>query len=76
MEWNMWKPIETAPKDETVFLAAVHVYSSVTDKWHWEYALLSHDEGRFQFVNYADTGWDTDDYTHWQAITPPEQTTT
>lgn len=69
----MWKHMASAPQDESTFLAAVLVHNNQTGKDHWEYALMFFDEGRFRFFNDADTGWEPDDYTHWQPLVPPYQ---
>ncbi len=66
-----WQEIETAPKDETTFLAAIAVYNNVTNRTTWEYALIFYDEGQFQFFNDADTGWYAEDYTHWMPLPDP-----
>lgn len=66
-----WRDIATAPKDETTILAAVEVHNNKTGKSYWDYALMYFSEGRWEFLDGADTGWDGDDYTHWQPLPPP-----
>ena len=69
-----WKPIDQCPYDGTTFLAAVKVDNSLTGKSHWEYALMFMDEGLLHFSDeFGDTGWNTDDYTRWTAIVPPQK---
>lgn len=65
--------MESAPQNESTFLAAIKVNNIGTGKTYWEYALLHFSEGNFLFTDYADTGWGVDDYTVWMPLPDPPE---
>lgn len=72
---NNWKPIAECPYLGEPFLAALPVYRAQTNEFmHFDYAILSMDEGRLHFYDdQLDTGWDVNDYTLCLAFSVPNQ---
>lgn len=59
-----WKPIETAPKDGTTILVALHEWNNPANRYV------------FEVVSWQDGCWSSEAYpiyppTHWMHIVPP-----
>jgi hypothetical protein len=64
-----WRPIETAPKDGTVFLAWVNAFPvGLAFMAFWDRGI---DEPGY--VDYCQDDWCDPQPTHWQPIVPPKQ---
>lgn len=67
-----WRPIETAPKDGTPFLAAIYVCHNDEPR-RWDMHVIGYDAAYGEMNSYFETGWEIEDYAFWQPLpTPPE----
>ena len=67
----VWRPIESAPRDGTTFLAAVEVMSNKTGAAWWELHLVACDDETGNIHHDYDQGWSLDAYTHWMPLPGP-----
>ena len=67
----VWRPIESAPRDGTTFLAAVEVMSNKTGAAWWELHLVACDDETGDVHRDYDQGWSLDAYTHWMPLPGP-----
>lgn len=66
-----WQPIETAPKDGTGHLRGRWINSQgKRPTWTVDSGYVD-DDGEFVSFNGNETGWQTDDYTHWMPLPAP-----
>lgn len=70
-----WLPIESVTIDEPPHVRIIPVYEySVFSHYEADVGYIDEDSGVFVDVFGNPTGWDADDYTHWQPLPPaPEQ---
>jgi len=66
----MWRPMETAPRDGTPFIAAVLVYVNGVAS-HWDRHIIAADDETGEIPNEMEQGWSFDDYTHWAPLPEP-----
>ena len=66
-----WQPIETAPKDETLHVRALWVFSSKTrTPIRWE-PVAGYIDDSGEFLDHdGNSPWRAEDYTHWQPLPP------
>lgn len=71
MEPVGWRPIETAPKDGTPFLAAIWVGHNDEPR-RWDMHVIGYDAAYDEMNSDFETGWEIEDYAFWQPLpTPP-----
>lgn len=65
-----WQPIATAPRDGSPFLACIEVRKNdrpIQSEIH----IIGYDAAYDEMNTDYETGWDLEDYTHWQPLPAP-----
>lgn len=68
---EQWRPIETAPKDGTQFLAAVYAQNIKDRTAWWEIHILCLDDETGHIHDDYERGWDLVAYSHWMPLPLP-----
>lgn len=67
-----WRPIETAPRDGTPFLATTRVYDHSSGKFsHHDTHIVWADDETGEIANEAEQGWRLEDYEFWRPLPAP-----
>lgn len=69
-----WRPIASAPKDGTDFIAAIKVRYRRGGAFTWRLDILAMDPETGDIEDDRYSGWRFEDYTHWMPLPDPPET--
>lgn len=65
-----WRPIESAPRDGTEFIATVRVFSNSAFSHH-DMHIVAVDDETGELANHYEQGWRLEDYEFWRPLPAP-----